>query len=102
MASVKKVKQKTIRLIEEAEAILALEILLSENELTQSLKNHFRFRLSRKTASSRQVFRRIYQHKCVETLNDILAWSGYIFTEARMYPLTEIYSKYAKRVSLIV
>ena len=107
MPSVKKVEQKTVQLIGEAEGIAALEILLSEIELVRFVNNNFRFRLSHKTVNLRRYFLAIYKHKCVETLNDILAWSAYIFTEARKYSVTEIYtateiySKYAERVSLI-
>jgi len=101
MTSVKKVEQKTIQLIEKAEAIAALEILHSENGSIQFANNIFRFRLSQRTANLRKSFQTTYKHECEKILTDILTWSAYIFTEAREYSVTEIYVKYAECVSLL-
>jgi hypothetical protein len=101
MPSVKKAEQKAIRLIEETEAIAALEILLSENDLIHSGNSNVYFRLSYKTENLRKSFYKTYKHDCEKVLRDILAWCTYVFTEARQYSAIEIYRKYAECVSLL-
>lgn len=101
MAAVKKVEQKTIRLIEETKAIAALEILLSENEFIHFGNNDFQFLLTDKSNHLRRSFQRVYEDECEVILYGILLWSTYIFTEARKYSVAEIYSKYTECISLI-
>ncbi len=105
MSPVKKKYPKRFQLVDEPEAVAAIEIQFNMIKGEKNSYNwclHYFDKIGSKDQELRILqFHKTYHHPYHEVVEKIWQWYGYIFTEERNYAAEEIYRKYAECIALI-
>lgn len=106
MPPVKKIRRLTIKPLDEAKALAAIEIQLSAtkhkgNFLDISTDRWITYEYDSKIQPMLRLFERTYNDKFAETVANIWQWSPYIFTDENILSAKDIFSRYKECIGLL-